>query len=109
MALQVTAVMLSVQDLNRSKAFYADGLGCAIAKDYPYFVSVDLGGGSPPLALYPWEGAAHDAGVSPAGSGFRGVSLHFIVQSREAVDQIIGKAVAAGGSVVKEAQAAQWG
>jgi len=50
-----------------------------------------------------------DAGVSPEGSGFRGVSFHFIVQSSEAVDEVMGKAVAAGGAVVKEAAAAQWG
>lgn len=31
------------------------------------------------LALDPREGAAQDAGVSPEGSGFRGVSFHYIV------------------------------
>ena len=29
------------------------------------------------------------------GSGFRGVSCHFIVQSREALDEVMGNAVAA--------------
>jgi catechol 2,3-dioxygenase-like lactoylglutathione lyase family enzyme len=29
----MTAVMLGVQDLNRSKTFYGDGLGCSIDKD----------------------------------------------------------------------------
>lgn len=109
MTLQVTAIMLGVQDLNRSKAFYGQGLGCAIAQDYPNYVSFDLGDRSSSLALYEWAAAAQDAGVSPAGSGFRGVSFHFIVPSREAVDEIISKAVAAGGSIVKDAQAAQWG
>jgi len=37
------------------------------------------------------------------------VSFHFIVQSSEAVDEVMGKAVAAGGAVVTEAAAAQWG
>ena len=37
------------------------------------------------------------AEVGPSeGSGFRGVSFHFIVQSREAVDEVMGNAVAAG-------------
>ncbi|MEV0973015.1 YdeI/OmpD-associated family protein [Microtetraspora glauca] len=31
-----------------------------------------LGKGSPQLALYEWEAAAQDAGVSAEGSGFRG-------------------------------------
>jgi uncharacterized protein len=108
-SLQVTAIMLGVEDLARSKKFYGEGLGCAIDQDHPNFVSFNLGDGSSSLALYEREAAAQDAGVSSEGSGFRGVSLHFIVPSREAVDEIIGNAVAAGGGAVKEAAAAQWG
>jgi predicted lactoylglutathione lyase len=63
----------------------------------------------PWLALYEREAAAQDAGLSSQGSGFRGVSFHFIVASSEAVDEVMGNAVAAGGGVVKEAAAAQWG
>src|SRR6266540_2004359 len=87
---QVTAIMLGVQDL-------------------PSFVSFNLGEGSSSLALYPREAAAKDAGVSPEGSGFRGVSFHYIVSSREEVDEVMGKAVAAGGGVVKQAAASPWG
>jgi uncharacterized protein len=108
-ALQVTAIMLGVSDLARAKKFYGDGLGCTIDKDYPGFVSLSLGDGSSSLALYEWDAAAQDAGVPPEGSGFRGVSFHYIVASRDIVDQVIADAVAAGGSVVKEAAAAQWG
>jgi len=109
MPLQVTAVMIGVEDLSRSKKFYGDGLGCKIDQDHPNFVSFDLGDGSSSLALYEWEAAAKDAGVSPVGSGFRGVSLHYIVPSSEEVDEVMESAVAAGGNVVKEAAAAQWG
>ena len=109
MPLQVTAIMLGVEDLARSKLFYGDGLGCTIDKDYPHFVSFNLGEGSSSLALYEREAAAQDAGVSAEGSGFRGVSFHFIVPSREGVDEVMGKAVAAGGGIVKEASATQWG
>ena len=109
MPLQVTAIMIGVEDLARSKKFYGEGLGCRIAQDYPNFVSFDLGDGSSSLALYKWEAAAQDAGVSSEGSGFRGVSFHFIVPSSEAVDEVMGNAVAAGGGVVKEAAASQWG
>jgi uncharacterized protein len=105
----VTAIMLGVGDLDRSKKFYAEGMGCKIDKDYPGFVMLDLGGGSSSLALYERGAAAQDAGVSPEGSGFRGVSFHYIVDSAEAVDDVMSKAVAAGGAVVKEAGAAQWG
>jgi catechol 2,3-dioxygenase-like lactoylglutathione lyase family enzyme len=109
MTLQVTAIMLGVEDLARSKAFYAEGLGCTIDQDYPNFVRFNLGDGSSSLALYEREAAAQDAGVSSEGSGFRGVSFHFIVPSKEAVNEVMSKAVAAGAVVVKEVAAVQWG
>jgi uncharacterized protein len=109
MPVQVTAIMLGVEDLARSKRFYGDGLGCTIDQDYPHFVRFDLGDGSSSLALYQREAAAQDAGVSSEGSGFRGVSFHYIVPSSGAVDEVMGIAVAAGGGVVKEAAATRWG
>src|SRR5512132_1665621 len=102
MPVQVTAIMLGVEDLARSKRFYGEGLGCTIDQDYPAFVSFNLDEGSSSLALYQREAAAQDAGVSSEGSGFRGVSFHFIVPSSEAVDEVMGRAVAAGGGVVKQ-------
>ena len=109
MSLQANAIMLGVKDLNRSKKFYGEGLGCKIDQDHPNFVSFKLGEGSSSLALYEWEAAAQDAGVSPDGSGFRGVSFHYIVSSRETVDEVMRNAKRAGGNVVKEPAGAQWG
>lgn len=109
MSLQVSTIMLGVKDLARSKQFYGEGLGCTIDKDYPNFVSISLGEGSSSLALYEREAAAQDAGISAEGSGFRGVSFHFIVPSSAAVDEVMSKAVAAGGGVVKTAAATPWG
>jgi uncharacterized protein len=109
MSVTMTAVMLGVEDLNRSKTFYRDGLGCSIDQDYPKFVSFDLGDGSSSLALYEREAAAQDAGVSSEGSGFRGVSFHFVVESSDVVDDTLHKAIAAGGKVVKEPADAKWG
>jgi len=107
--LQVTAIMIGVEDLSRSKEFYGEGLGCTIEQDYPNFVTFNLGEGSSSLALYEREAAAQDAGVSSEGSGFGGVSFHYIVASSEAVDEVMSKAVAAGAGVVKEAAGTQWG
>ena len=109
MPLQVTAIMIGVEDIARSKKFYGEGLGCPIEQDHPNFVSFNLGDGSSSLALYEREAAAKDAGVSSEGSGFRGVSFHYIVPSSEAVDEVMGNAAAAGAGVVKEATASQWG
>jgi uncharacterized protein len=50
MPLQVTAIMIGVEDLARSRKFYGEGLGCAIDQDYPGFVSFNLGDGSSSLA-----------------------------------------------------------
>ena len=109
MPVQVTAIMLGVEDLARSKRFYGEGLGCAIDQDHRTFVSFNLGEGSSSLALYQREAAAKDAGVSAEGSGFRGVSFHYIVPSSQAVDEVMGNAVAAGGAVVRQAAASPWG
>jgi len=109
MGVQVSAIMLGVEDLARSKAFYGEGLGCAIDQDYPNFVKFTMGDGSSSLAMYEREAAAQDAGVPSEGSGFRGVSFHYIVASKEAVDEVMAQAVAAGAVVVKAAEGAQWG
>jgi catechol 2,3-dioxygenase-like lactoylglutathione lyase family enzyme len=108
-SVQVTAIMLGVTDLSRARKFYAEGLDCAIDKDYPGFVSFSLGPESSSLGLYEREAAAQDAGVSAEGSGFRGVSFHFIVGSGDQVDEIMSNAASAGGAIVKPAAAAQWG
>ena len=90
MALQVTAIMLGVKDLARSKKFYEE-VGGTIDQDHPNFVSFNMGDGSSSLALYEREAAAQDAGVSSEGSGFRGVSLHNIVPSRRSEERRVGK------------------
>ena len=109
MALQVSAIMLGVKDVDRAKRFYVEGLGCEVDQDFPGFVRCTLGEGSSMLALSEREYAAQDAGVSAEGSGFSGVSLHFITDSRDQVDEVMKTADAAGGSVVKAAAEAEWG
>jgi len=107
--LQASAIMLGVADVARAKEFYADGMGCEVEQDYPGYVMCGMGEGSSKLALYEWDAAARDAGVPAEGSGFRGVSLHYITDSREAVDEVMRSALAAGGTAVREAAAADWG
>jgi uncharacterized protein len=108
-SLKVSTIMLGVKDVERAKKFYVDGLGCGIDQDFPGFARLALGQGSSMLALHEWEAAAQDAGVAPEGSGFRGSSFHFITDSRDEVDAVMRTAVAAGGTVVREAAAAEWG
>jgi len=106
---EINAILIGVKDLGRSKKFYAEGLGCPIENDYPMFVSFKLGDGSPTLGLYPREALAADAGVAPEGSGFSGVTLHYIVKATERVDEVLAQAERAGARIVKPAQKAQWG
>lgn len=40
MPLDVTVVMIGVEDLSRSKKFHGEGLGCTIGRDHPNFVSL---------------------------------------------------------------------
>ncbi|NYE70541.1 VOC family protein [Microlunatus parietis] len=49
------------------------------------------------------------AGVAPEGTGFRGISLHFPTDSRDAVDEAMRTAEATGATLVKPAAAAEWG
>ncbi|MBF6129906.1 VOC family protein [Nocardia brasiliensis] len=109
MPIQMRAFMLGVRDLHRAKQFYAEGLGCEIDKDTRKFVALRLNDGALNLALYEWDAAAADAGVSAAGSGFRGASFHINPDSRAAVDEIMRTAVAAGAAVVKDPGPAEWG
>lgn len=52
---------------------------------------------------------AGDAGVSPEGSGFPGITFSYVVRSEERVDAVLAEAERAGGQIVKPAQQARWG
>lgn len=106
---QISAITLGVRDLNRAKQFYTEGLGCSIEQDHAGFVSFNLGTGSSGLALYTWDALAADAGATADRSGFRGVTLNYILPSAERVDEVLAQAEHAGGEIIKPAQSAQWG
>src|ERR1700730_5824095 len=110
MSLQISAVTLGVKDLNRAKKFYSEGLGLTIEQDHPGFVSLKLGDSPVKLGLYTWDALAADAGVPADGSGFRGVTLSYIVEGgSEKIDEGMAQAKRAGATILKPAQKAQWG
>ena len=110
MSLQISAVTLGVKDLNRAKKFYSEGLGLTIEQDHPGFVSLKLGDSPVKLGLYTWDALAADAGVPADGSGFRGVTLSYIVEGgSEKIDEVMAQAKRAGATILKPAQKAQWG
>ena len=109
MSSRMSVVVLGVADVARARAFYVEGLGGRPSQDHPGFVRMTLGDGATELALYDRDAAAADAGVPAEGSGFRGVSFHHLAETRAEVDEVLSAARAAGGTVVKPAEEAQWG
>lgn len=108
MSFTINSVTLGVGDLQRSKQFYAD-LGGTLGQDQPQYVSLSLGDGSSELSLYPRRGLATDAGVNVDGSGFAGVTFNHFVESDDEVDDVLARAVKAGGTISRSAQKGQWG
>ncbi len=105
----VSVITLGVRDLARAREFYADHLGWPIRDEDHNWVCFTLGDGVSALALYPWDELAADAEVPAEGSGFRGVTLSYIVQSEGRVDEVLAEAERAGGSIVRPARKASWG
>jgi predicted lactoylglutathione lyase len=98
----LTLVTLGVHDLAAARAFYGR-LGWEEAPASQDSVAFFLLGGTV-LALWPSTELAADAGVEhvpPA--AFAGYSLAINVDRAEAVDAALVEAVAAGGTLVKEA------
>jgi hypothetical protein len=104
---RISLIALGVEDLDRSIEFYRDGLGLPM-RDGPAGIAFFTTGGTW-LSLYPREKLAEDAQVEAAGSGFRGFTLAHNVRTREAVDDVIREAVAAGAKLQKQPVKASWG
>jgi catechol 2,3-dioxygenase-like lactoylglutathione lyase family enzyme len=103
-----TIVTLGVQDLKRSIRFYEAGLAFPRVPYEPETIAFfDLGGAQ--LGLFPRDALAEDAGVSPAGEGFSGVTLSRFVASSEEVRAFLDRAVRAGGTSIRAARATTWG
>jgi uncharacterized protein len=108
MKAHVSAILLGVQDMDRSKRFYTEGLGWTIESDYGVSVFFEQEGGSL-IGFYGREGLAAQNGVSPEGSGFSGLVLNYVVRSESRVDEIMAEAEEAGATILKPAGALEWG
>jgi catechol 2,3-dioxygenase-like lactoylglutathione lyase family enzyme len=104
---RITLITLGVADLERSIAFYRDGLGLP-QRDGPDGIAFLETSGTR-LSLYPRKALAEDAQVSSEGSGFRDFTLAHNVRSTEDVDRTLREAVAAGATLVKPGQKVFWG
>ncbi|MFI5272019.1 MAG: VOC family protein [Ktedonobacterales bacterium] len=106
---RISIITLGVAELERSLRFYRVGLrwplSSASAGDIAFFRT-----GGVVLALYPRALLAADAHLAAgASSGFGGITLAHNVTSKDAVDAAIADALAAGGTLLKAAEQADWG
>ena len=103
----ITLITLGVDDLDRSIAFYRDGLGLPML-DGPEGIAFFRTQGTM-LSLYAREKLAEDATVAPEGAGFRGFTLAHNVASPQDVDRTLAEAVEAGAKLLKPGQKVFWG
>lgn len=105
---KLNLITLGVKDFERSMQFYRDGLGwpllSASQDDVAFF---PLGGVV--LALYPRDKLAEDARVSPAGSGFSGITLAYNTKNQAEVDEVLQTVENLGATIIKRAENVFWG
>jgi len=111
---RITVITLGVDDLEKSLAFYRDGLGFStegiIGKEFEYgaVVFFDLQNGVK-LALWPRGSIARDSGVSLQSRSASEFTIGHNVGSREEVDAVMRQAEKAGAKIVKSAGDTFWG
>jgi len=111
---RIKIITLGVNDLDRSLAFYRDGLGLPTQG----IVGTEFEDGAVAffnlnddliLALYPRASLAKDAGIPVGAQSPAEISLGHIVASKEEVDAIMRQAEQAGARVTDPARDRFWG
>jgi len=111
---RITLITIGVDDLERSLAFYRDGLGLAtngiIGTEFEYgaVVFFDLESGLK-LALYPRESLSKDSGLALGQTSVTEFSIGHNVRSKKEVDEVMAQAKKARAVIVKEARDTFWG
>jgi uncharacterized protein len=111
---RITLLTLGVDDLERSVAFYRDGLGLPtrgiVGRELEHgaVAFFDLQAGLK-LALWPRDDLAHDAGLRKTPPSATEFSIGHNVRSEQEVDTVMRQAEQSGARVVKGAQKTFWG
>jgi catechol 2,3-dioxygenase-like lactoylglutathione lyase family enzyme len=111
---RVTVITIGVDNLERSLAFYRDGLGFPaqgiIGTEFEHgaVVFIDLQSGLK-LALWPRASIAHDTGLALGARSATELTLGHNVASRKEVDAVMEQARKAGATIVKQAHDTFWG
>ena len=117
---RIHVITLAVSDLNRSLAFYREGLGLpssgVIGTEFPgdatnpsgLAAMFELQGGLI-LALYGRADLAKDAGIEPHPTASDEFSIGHAVPNRADVDRLLAQAQAAGATVTERPHDRPWG
>ena len=105
---RISLITLGVADLQRSIAFYRDGLKLRKRDEDSENIAFFETSGTW-LSLCPREALAEDAGIASEGTGSRDFTLAHNVRSPEEVERILEEALAAGATLVKPGQPVFWG
>lgn len=111
---RITVLTLGVDDLEKSLAFYRDGLGLAtegiIGKEFEHgavaFFNLQHG---VMLALWPRESIAYDTSLPLQPPSSTELTLGHNVNSKDEVDAVMNQAKDAGARIVKAAGDTFWG
>ncbi len=114
MKARITVITLGVDDLERSVAFYRDGLGFStkgiVGREFEHgAVAFFDFGGCLKLALWPKASIAHHTGLAEGPASAVEFTLGHNVGSKEEVDAVMEEARKAGAVIVNEAEVAFWG
>lgn len=109
MTTPISIVTLGVENLERSRAFYEQGLGWSATPDSSdEIVFFDLPGAK--LALYAYDDLAEETGLpSTRGLGFGGITLAQNYRTKAEVDQMMETARAAGALILTPPVDRHWG
>jgi uncharacterized protein len=114
MKARITLLTLGVDDLDRSLAFYANGLGFPtkgiVGREFEHgaVAFFDLQAGLE-LAIWSRDDLAHDSGAPKSGHSATEFAIGHNVRSAEEVDGVMRQAEHAGATIVKPAQQTFWG
>jgi hypothetical protein len=106
---RMTVITLGVADLAKSTRFYKTIFGMSPNSDYEGVSFFELPGVW--LTLYPIDKLAGDISpnLSPARSGFCGITLAYNARSQDEILAIFEEAQTAGASIAKTPQETFWG
>jgi predicted lactoylglutathione lyase len=95
----VSLITLGVSDYERAKSFYAT-LGWSPTLEIEQTAFYRANGVV--LGLWSREKLAADTGIADDGSGWSGITLAHNVASRQEVDDLLERALTAGGTITRE-------